>query len=69
MSKTYQTKRARASGPKQFAVPAEVTIALEEIAGSAKEGLLARTRRQGGSDLDTHNPPALTAKLTATPAD
>ena len=41
MSKTYQTKRARASGPKQFPVPAEVTIALEEIAGSAKEELLA----------------------------
>ena len=38
MSKTYQTKRARASGPKQLAVPAEVTIALGEIASSAREG-------------------------------
>ncbi len=41
MSKTYQSKRARASGPKQLAVPAEATIALEEIASSAREGLLA----------------------------
>ena len=41
MSKSYQTRRAKASGPEQLAVPAEATIALEEIAGSAKEGLLA----------------------------
>jgi transposase-like protein len=41
VSKSYQTKRARASGPKQLAVPAEATIALEEIASSAREGLLA----------------------------
>lgn len=41
MSKTYQTKRAKARGPKQPAVPAEATIALGEIASSAKEGLLA----------------------------
>ena len=41
MSKTYQTKRAKASGPKQLAVPAEATIALGEIASSASEGLLA----------------------------
>ena len=41
MSKTYQTKRAKASGPKQLAVPAEATIALGEIASSAREGLLA----------------------------
>ena len=41
MSKTYQSKRARARGPKQLAVPAEVTIALGEIASSAREGLLA----------------------------
>ncbi len=41
MSKTYQSKRAKASGPKQLAVPAEATIALGEIASSAREGLLA----------------------------
>ncbi len=41
MSKTYQTKRAKARGPKQLAVPAEATIALGEIASSAREGLLA----------------------------
>ena len=41
MSKSYQTRRAKASGPEQLAVPAEATIALEEIAGSAREGLLA----------------------------
>ncbi len=41
MSKTYQSKRAKASGPKQLAVPAGATIALEEIVSSASEGLLA----------------------------
>ena len=41
MSKTYQTRRAEASGPEQVAIPTEATIALEEIAGSAREGLLA----------------------------
>ena len=40
MGKQYQTRDATASTP-ELAIPAEVSIALAEIAESAKEGLLA----------------------------
>lgn len=41
MTKTYQTKRARASVPVDVVAPEAATIALTEIVGAAKEGLLA----------------------------
>jgi putative transposase len=41
VSKTYQTKRGRASAPADVVVPEAATIALGEIAESAREGLLA----------------------------
>ena len=40
MGKQYQTRDATASTP-ELAIPAEVSVALAEIAESAKEGLLA----------------------------
>jgi hypothetical protein len=40
MGKQYQTSAAEASTP-QLTIPAEVSVALAEIAESAKEGLLA----------------------------
>ena len=40
MGEQYQRRRAEASMP-ELTMPAEVTVALAEIAGSAKEGLLA----------------------------
>ena len=41
MRKTYQTSRAEASSGREVVVPQTATIALGEIAESAKEGLLA----------------------------
>jgi putative transposase len=42
VGKTYQSERAKASGPAgEVVVPEEVTIALGEIVESAREGLLA----------------------------
>jgi hypothetical protein len=40
MSKRYQTRDAEASTP-ELTIPAEVSVALAEIAESATEGLLA----------------------------
>lgn len=48
MTKTYQTKRARASAPVDVVAPETATIALTEIVGAAKEGLLALA---GGAGL------------------
>jgi hypothetical protein len=41
VTKTYQTKRARASAPVDVVAPETATIALTEIVEAAKEGLLA----------------------------
>lgn len=41
MTKTYQTKHARASAPVDVVAPEAATVALTEIAGAAQEGLLA----------------------------
>ena len=52
MGKQYQTRRAEASTP-ELAIPAEVSVALAEIAESATEGLLALAVRAGLEVLGT----------------
>jgi putative transposase len=52
VGKQYQTRDATASTP-QLTIPAEVTVALAEIAESAKEGLLARTVGAGLQVMQT----------------
>jgi hypothetical protein len=47
VQKTYQTKRAEARAAADAVVPEAVTVALGEIAESAKEGLLALAVRAG----------------------
>jgi putative transposase len=60
MGKQYQTRSATASTP-ELTIPAEVTVALAEIAESAKEGLLALAVGAGLQVLQTLMEESVTA--------
>ena len=60
MGKQYQTRSAEASTP-ELTIPAEVTVALAEIAESAKEGLLALAVGAGLQVMETLMEESVTA--------
>jgi putative transposase len=70
VGKQYQTRSAEASTP-ELTIPAEVSVALAEIAESAKEGLLALAVGAGLQVLQTLMEASVTAlagpKASTTP--
>ena len=50
MNKKYQKSTRDAPGAHGLTVPEHVTVAMAEIAGNMREGLLARGRRRVGGD-------------------